>query len=141
MYKNQCVSKQKMFWIQKILLEESVHMFKILRVLDMAGSYPKALLVCLLWNKGEDLSKVEKPLPRKDSAAHTTSCRTLPNALSSSPRLILHFYFIVSSKFHSYFKPLFISFLGDLFIYLALAKPALPGQFVLLVSSQSKEKS
>ncbi len=29
---------------------------------------------------------------------------------------------------------------GDLFIYLALAKPALPGQFVLLVSSQSKEK-
>ncbi len=30
---------------------------------------------------------------------------------------------------------------GHLFIYLALAKPALPGQFVLLVSSQSKEKS
>jgi hypothetical protein len=30
---------------------------------------------------------------------------------------------------------------GDLFIYLALAKTALPGQFVLLVSSQSKEKS
>ncbi len=33
------------------------------------------------------------------------------------------------------------NFLGDLFIYLILAKPALPGQFVLLVSSQSKEKS
>ncbi len=31
--------------------------------------------------------------------------------------------------------------MGDLFIYLALAKPALPGQFVLFVSSQSKEKS
>jgi hypothetical protein len=30
---------------------------------------------------------------------------------------------------------------GHLFIYLALTKPALPGQFVLLVSSQSKEKS
>ncbi len=30
---------------------------------------------------------------------------------------------------------------GHLFIYLALAKPALPGQFVLLVSSQSKENS
>jgi hypothetical protein len=30
---------------------------------------------------------------------------------------------------------------GDLFIYLALAKPALPGQFILLVSFQSKEKS
>jgi hypothetical protein len=30
---------------------------------------------------------------------------------------------------------------GHLFIYLALAKPALPGQFVLLVSFQSKEKS
>jgi hypothetical protein len=30
---------------------------------------------------------------------------------------------------------------GKLFIYLALAKPALPGQFDLLVSSQSKEKS
>jgi hypothetical protein len=29
---------------------------------------------------------------------------------------------------------------GHLFIYLALAKPALPGQFDLLVSSQSKEK-
>ncbi len=28
-----------------------------------------------------------------------------------------------------------------LFIYLALAKPALPGQFVLLVSSQSKENA
>jgi hypothetical protein len=31
--------------------------------------------------------------------------------------------------------------MGDLFIYLALAKPAFPGQFILLVSSQSKEKS
>jgi hypothetical protein len=31
--------------------------------------------------------------------------------------------------------------LDHLFIYLALAKPALPGQFDLLVSSQSKEKS
>jgi hypothetical protein len=29
-------------------------------------------------------------------------------------------------------------FMEKLFIYLALAKPALPGQFVLLVSSQSK---
>ncbi len=28
-----------------------------------------------------------------------------------------------------------------LFIYLALAKPALPGQFVLFVSSQSKENA
>jgi hypothetical protein len=32
-------------------------------------------------------------------------------------------------------------YMGKLFIYLALAKPALPGQFDLLVSSQSKEKS
>jgi hypothetical protein len=32
-------------------------------------------------------------------------------------------------------------FKGHLFIYLALAKLALPGQFDLLVSSQSKEKS
>jgi hypothetical protein len=31
--------------------------------------------------------------------------------------------------------------LEKLFIYLALAKPALPGQFVLLVSSQSKENA
>jgi hypothetical protein len=30
--------------------------------------------------------------------------------------------------------------MGKLFIYLALAKPALPGQFDLLVSSQRKEK-
>jgi hypothetical protein len=30
---------------------------------------------------------------------------------------------------------------GTLFIYLALAKPALPGQFDLLVSSQSKENA
>jgi hypothetical protein len=33
-----------------------------------------------------------------------------------------------------------VRFKGHLFIYLALAKPALPGQFDLLVSSQSKEK-
>ncbi len=31
--------------------------------------------------------------------------------------------------------------MGKLFIYLALAKPALSGQFDFLVSSQSKEKS
>jgi hypothetical protein len=31
--------------------------------------------------------------------------------------------------------------MGKLVIYLALAKPALPGQFDLLVSSQSKEES
>jgi hypothetical protein len=39
MSKSQCISKQKIFWIQKILLEESVGMYEILRVLDMTGSY------------------------------------------------------------------------------------------------------
>jgi hypothetical protein len=34
-----------------------------------------------------------------------------------------------------------INYKGHLFIYLAFAKPALPGQFVLLVSSQSNQKS
>jgi hypothetical protein len=32
-------------------------------------------------------------------------------------------------------------YMGKLFIYLALAKPALPGQFDLLVSSQRKENA
>jgi hypothetical protein len=39
------------------------------------------------------------------------------------------------------FIRMLIFYKGKLFIYLALAKPALPGQFDLLVSSQSKEKS
>jgi hypothetical protein len=36
--------------------------------------------------------------------------------------------------------PIF-QYMKKLFIYLALAKPALPGQFVLLESSQSKENA
>jgi hypothetical protein len=53
MYKSQHISKRKNFWIQKILLEESVHMYEILRVLDMARSYPNVLFVCRLWYEGE----------------------------------------------------------------------------------------
>jgi hypothetical protein len=53
-------SASKIFWIQKILLEEFVRMYEIIRVLDMAGSYPNALLICRLWYKGEDLPNVEK---------------------------------------------------------------------------------
>ncbi len=34
-------------------------MYEILQVLDMAASYPNALLVCTLWYEGEDLPKVE----------------------------------------------------------------------------------
>ena len=37
----------------------------------MAGSYPNARLVCRLWCKGGDSSKVEKPPPQKDLIAHT----------------------------------------------------------------------
>ncbi len=57
MQKSQRVSKQKIFWIQnqKILLEESVHMYKILWVLNTVGSWPNALLVRRLWYKRKDL--------------------------------------------------------------------------------------
>jgi hypothetical protein len=35
-------------------------MYKILQVLDMAGSYPNALLVCRLWYKGERFTRGEE---------------------------------------------------------------------------------
>jgi hypothetical protein len=66
-------------------------MYKILRVLDMAGTYPNPLLVRRLWYKGEDLPEVENPPPQKYTAAHTTSHRILHNAHSSSLGLIIHF--------------------------------------------------
>ena len=66
-------------------------MYEILQVLDMAGSYPKALLVCRLWYKVDDLPEVEKLLPQKDTAAHATLHRILRNVHSSAPWLILHF--------------------------------------------------
>ncbi len=72
-------------------------MYKILHVLDMAGSYPNALLVRRLWYKGGDLPEVEKLPPRKDTAEHTTLHKILHNAHSSSPRLIIHFLSEVSS--------------------------------------------
>ncbi len=63
MYKSQLVSKQKIFWIQKMFLEESVHMYEILQALDMVRSWLNAPLVRRLWYKRKDLSKVEQPLP------------------------------------------------------------------------------
>jgi hypothetical protein len=64
-------------------------MYEVLQVLDMAGSYPNALLLCRLWYKGEDLPKVEEPPPWKDTAAHSTLHRILHSAHSSSLQLIL----------------------------------------------------
>jgi hypothetical protein len=79
------------FGSNKILLEESVCMYEVLRVLGTVGSQPNALLVRRPWYKREDLSKVEKPSPWKDTATHTTLCRILCNAQSSFQRLIIHF--------------------------------------------------
>jgi hypothetical protein len=46
---------------QKMLLQELVHMYKILQVLDIVGSYPNARIVHRLWYKGERFIQVGEP--------------------------------------------------------------------------------
>jgi hypothetical protein len=69
---------------QKIFLKESVHINKILQLLDINKFHPKVRIVRGLWYRGEISSKLEKPPTRKDTVVHTTSGRSLRNVHSVS---------------------------------------------------------
>ncbi len=53
MWKSQCISKQKIFWFQRIQLEESAHMYEIFLILNISISYPSAHFICRVWYEGE----------------------------------------------------------------------------------------
>ncbi len=72
--KNQHISKQKIFWIQKIPLEESLCMYEILRVLNMAVSCPNALLVCRPWYKGERFTQIGEATTSKRYDCNKLHC-------------------------------------------------------------------
>ncbi len=82
--KSQCVIQQKIFWIQKILLEEFVRIYQIQRI----GIHAYSLITHILY---VDLGTIEKDPSQKDTDKHTTSRRNLRDAHSFSCQLILHF--------------------------------------------------
>jgi hypothetical protein len=57
----------------KILFKESVHMYKILPVLDITKFHPSICIVCGHWYRGEISPKLEKPPTWKDTVVYTTS--------------------------------------------------------------------
>jgi hypothetical protein len=69
---------------QKVFLKESVHIYKILQILDITKLHPNVRIVRGLWYMGEISPKLEKPPTWKDTVAHTTSGRILRNVNSIS---------------------------------------------------------
>ena len=69
---------------QKIFLKESVHINKILQVLDITKFPPNVRIVHRLRYSGEISPKLEKPPTQKDMVVHTTLRRILCNVHSIS---------------------------------------------------------
>jgi hypothetical protein len=69
---------------QKIFLKELVHIYKILRVLDITKFHPTVRIVRGLWYTGEISPELEKPPTRKDTGVHTTLYRILCSVHSAS---------------------------------------------------------
>ena len=68
----------------KIFLKDLVHIYKILRVLDIIKFPPNVRIVRRLWYSEETSPKLEKPPTWKDTVAHTTSGRILRSVNSIS---------------------------------------------------------
>ncbi len=84
---SQCIIEQKIFWIQKILLEEFVCVYQIQRIWNtyVLSSNARPYV---------DLSTVEKDptfSSQRGMDVHTTSRRNLRDTHSSSRQLIFHF--------------------------------------------------
>jgi hypothetical protein len=62
---------------QKMFLKELVHIYKILRVLDITKFHPNVCIVHSLWYIREISPELEKPPTRKDMVVFTTSRRIL----------------------------------------------------------------
>ncbi len=75
---------------QQIFLRESVHIYKILRVLDITKFHPNVRIVCRLWYTGEMSPELEKPPTRKDTVVFTTTHKILCNVHSVSQWQIPH---------------------------------------------------
>ena len=60
---------------QKISLKELVHIYKILRVLDISKFHLNVRIVHGLWYTGEISPKLEKPPTWKDTVVYTSLCR------------------------------------------------------------------
>ncbi len=69
---------------QKLFLKESVHIYKILRVLDITKFHPNIRIVRGLWHMGEISPELGKPPTWKDTIVHTTLRRILRNVHSTS---------------------------------------------------------
>ena len=81
---SQCINKQKIF------LKESVHIYKILRVLDITKFHPNVPIIRELWYTSEISPELEEPPTWKDTVVHTTSCRILQVVHSASHWQIPH---------------------------------------------------
>ena len=73
-----------------IFLKESVHIYKILQVLDITKFPPNVRIIRRLWYSGEISPELEKPPTRKDTVVFTTLCRILRGVHSISQRWIPH---------------------------------------------------
>ncbi len=69
---------------QKISLKELVHIYKILRVLDISKFHLNVRIVHGLWYTGEFSTKLEKPPTWKDTVVHATLRRILCSVHSVS---------------------------------------------------------
>jgi hypothetical protein len=69
---------------QKIFLKEPLHIYKIIRVLDITKFYPNVRIVCGLWYMGEISPKLKKPPTWKNTVARTILHRIPGNIHSIS---------------------------------------------------------
>jgi hypothetical protein len=82
----------------KIFLKESIHIYKILQVLDMNEFPPNVHILRRLGYLGEISPELEKPPTWKDTVISTTLCRILHNAHSVSQWQIFHSCFLIQEQ-------------------------------------------